>query len=155
RPRYDDANLGHAILWRWVGKTGQVALQDEVGQSLIDFVNNSPWLKDAPTVFVPELSLWYNVQTQLQGSIIRLALMLYQSDHGRLPDSLDALVPAHLTALPADPYSGGPFHYRISTGERVRIFHNVEESKAYRDVPAGAAVVWSVGPNLNDDGGRV
>src|SRR5262249_26244541 len=90
RPRQSDANLGHAILWRWVGKTGQVASQDDVGQSLIDFVNNSPWLKDAPMVFVPELSLWYNVQTQRQGSIIRLALMLNQCDHGRLPDSLDA-----------------------------------------------------------------
>jgi len=121
---------------------------------LIEFINRSPWLKDAPMVFVPELSQWYNVQTQLQGSSIRLGLMLYQCDHGRLPDSLEELVPTYLPSLPADPYSGGPFHYRISPGERIRMLPFGEEPNAFRDLVAGAAVAWSVGPNLANDGGR-
>jgi len=148
-------SLGTAIFWRWVGKTGAVAAQDGTGQSLIEAIDDSPWLKDVPKFVVPDLSLWYNVQAQLQGSILRLALMLYECDHGKLPESLDALAPEYLPSLPTDPYSGGPFHYRISSGERVRMFHNIDESKAYRDLAPGAAVVWSVGPDLNDDGGRV
>jgi ABC-type transport system involved in multi-copper enzyme maturation permease subunit len=147
-------SLGASILWRWVGKSGAVAHSDEIGRSLTDAINSSSWL-EMPSVFVPELSLWYNVQTQLRGSIIRLALMLYQCDHGRMPGSLDALVPDYLKTVPTDPYGGGFFHYRISSGERIRMFHTVDESKAYRDVPSGAAIVWSVGPDLNDDGGRI
>jgi len=134
RNRQSEGNLGQFIYWRYSG---------------------SPWLTEAPSVSLPELSLWYNVQTQLQGAIIRLALMLHQCDHGGLPESLDALAPEYLKTLPADPYTDGPFHYRISTGERIKMLHQVEEQKAYRDVPAGAAVVWSVGPDLNDDGGRI
>src|SRR5439155_5504896 len=154
-PPPNDANLGRAILWRWVGPTGFVAPQDEIGRSLIKHINSSPWLREAPMVFVPELSQWYEVQTQLQGSIIRLALMLYQCDHDRMPESLDALVADYLKDLPADPYSGGPFHYRISSGERILMSHRVEESKVNEQVPGGAAVVWSVGPDLMDDGGRI
>ena len=74
---------------------------------------------DFPIVFVPELSVWYYAQAQLHGSAIRLALMLYQCDHDRLPETLDALVSMYLPSLPADPYSGGPFQYRVSPGERL------------------------------------
>jgi hypothetical protein len=155
RPGQNDANLGQAVLWRWVGPSGTIAQTDETGRSLVEYINRSPWLNDAPIVYVPELSVWYYVQTQLQGSILRLALMLYQCDHGRLPDSLDALVPDYLKTLPADPYTGEPFHYRVSTGERLLMFPRLDESKAYRGVPPGTAVVWSVGPDLKDGGGRV
>ncbi|HTK78585.1 MAG TPA: hypothetical protein VL371_25225 [Gemmataceae bacterium] len=152
--RQTDVTAGQGIFSRWIGPTGLVASRDETGRLLIEFVNRSPWLKDAPMVFVPELSQWYNVQTQLQGSSIRLGLMLYQCDHGRLPDSLEELVPTYLPSLPADPYSGGPFHYRISPGERIRMLPFGEEPNAFRDLVAGAAVAWSVGPNLANDGGR-
>jgi hypothetical protein len=61
----------------------------------------------------------------------------------------------YLPSLPADPYGGGRFQYHISPGERLLMIPNVDESKAYKDVPAGTAIVWSVGPNLHNDGGRI
>ena len=32
---------------------------------------------------------------------------------------MSALVPIYLAAVPADPYTGAPFRYRISTGETL------------------------------------
>jgi hypothetical protein len=46
--------------------------------------------------------------------VIYLALRAYQLDHGgRTPDSLDALVPAELPAIPLDPCRAGPFGYMM------------------------------------------
>jgi hypothetical protein len=47
------------------------------------------------------------------------ALTLYQAEHGGPPETLDALVPDYLIALPDDPYTGRPFLYRISKGEEI------------------------------------
>ena len=40
-----------------------------------------------------------------------LALNAWRLEHGRLPDSLGALIGSELQELPRDPYSGGPFKY--------------------------------------------
>jgi len=42
-----------------------------------------------------------------------LALRLYEIDEGKLPDTLAALVPEYLPAIPTDPFDGnnGPLHY--------------------------------------------
>lgn len=63
-----------------------------------------------------------------------LALRLYEIDHGKLPDSLAALVPKYLPSLPADPFDGNnaPLHY-ISN-------HS-------------PPLLYSVGPDGKDDGG--
>lgn len=53
-------------------------------------------------------------------------------DAGALPDTLTALVPAYLSAVPVDPYSGSELLYGKSSG---------------------AYTVYSVGPNRADDGG--
>jgi hypothetical protein len=51
---------------------------------------------------------------------------------GALPDALGDLVPAHLDAIPTDPFDGKPFRYK-------------RLAKGY--------VVYSVGENETDDGG--
>lgn len=61
-----------------------------------------------------------------------LALERFHLAHGRLPDSLDELVPRFLGAVPADPMDGRPLRYR-----RLDRGH----------------VVYSVGDDLTDDGG--
>ncbi len=59
-----------------------------------------------------------------------LALKGYKMDKGRLPETLDELVPAYIEAVPPDDFDGRPFRYSASR-----------------------KVIYSVGKNLTDDGG--
>jgi len=61
---------------------------------------------------------------------LMLALKAYHRDHQSLPESLAALVPAYLPAIPDDPFDGSPFRY---SAERK--------------------MIYSVGGNLIDNGG--
>jgi hypothetical protein len=61
-----------------------------------------------------------------------IAVERYRLAEGRLPQSLDNLVPAYIEAVPADPYDGHPLKYRtLETGY----------------------VVYSIGDDSSDDGG--
>lgn len=65
--------------------------------------------------------------------LLRLALRAYQLEHGAPPPNLQALVPAYLNAVPADPFGKGePLRYRASGKTHV---------------------LWSIGPDGKDDGG--
>lgn len=68
--------------------------------------------------------------------IVLLAAQAYCRDHGKLPETAQVLVPDYTRALPDDPFGkkGERLHYR-------------------RD--ARGAVVWSVGPDGTDNGGKV
>jgi len=72
------------------------------------------------------------MDTQLHVLQIRAAIALYQRQHGKLPETLDALCPEFLPKVPLDPFSGKPLHYRIGRRDWI---------------------VWSVGPDLTDDDG--
>ena len=50
---------------------------------------------------------------------VQLALADYQSKNGKLPQSLDELVPTYFDVLPADPDTNQPFKYRV---DGVRYF---------------------------------
>jgi hypothetical protein len=56
-----------------------------------------------------------------------VACRFYEIRHGRLPETLDALVPEFLSEVPRDPFDGKPFRY----------------------LP-GKAVVYSIGEDLKD-----
>ncbi len=62
-----------------------------------------------------------------------LALAGYHAEHGAYPKELGALAPEYFSELPKDSFSGGDFIYRA-------------EGTGY--------VLYSVGPNGKDDGGR-
>jgi len=62
------------------------------------------------------------------------ALERHRMARGTFPDSLDALVPEFLPALPQDVMNGQPLHYRLN-GD-------------------GGYVLYSVASNLEDDGGK-
>lgn len=72
---------------------------------------------------------------------VMLALESYRTDLGQYPDTLDALVPQYIDQLPPDP-------------------HRATESFVYRVVdpqasdPAAAYVLYSIGADRVDDGGR-
>lgn len=61
------------------------------------------------------------------------ALALYRAEHGQYPERLEELVPQYAAAVPRDRFIGGPLHYR-----RV----------------GPGYLLYSVGENGNDDGGR-
>ena len=66
---------------------------------------------------------------------IACALERYRLAHGVYPGSLDALVPACIAELPHDIMNGHPYHYQLR--------------------PDGTYLLYSVGWNQTDDGGKV
>jgi hypothetical protein len=62
-----------------------------------------------------------------------LAIERYRLKTGGLPASLDGLIPEYLAAVPLDPFTGEPLRYK-------------QLAKGY--------VVYSVGQDLSDDGGK-
>jgi hypothetical protein len=86
---------------------------------------------------------------------ILFALVIHEAEQRQTAPELDDLVRGgQLTALPVDPFSGQPFHYRVSAGERINWPSGREEGVfQLREVPAGQAVLWSVGPDGVDHGG--
>jgi len=65
-------------------------------------------------------------------AVVSLALAVWRAEKGNYPDKVDALSPAVLKAIPADPFTDKPLIYRRA-GEGY--------------------VLYSVGPNMTDDGG--
>lgn len=74
------------------------------------------------------------------GVITMLAVESYRVANGRLPASLDALVPAVLPALPRDPFGAGPFIYRVTDAADAR--------------PGFGYTLYSVWSDGRDDAGR-
>ncbi len=90
---------------------------------------------------------------------LAVALALYQMRHGRPAARLEDLVPNELPRLPADPYTGGPFHYRVSRGENVFVVDALDNFRLPRGphripVRPGQGVLWSTGPDRVDHGGH-
>jgi hypothetical protein len=73
-------------------------------------------------------------QANQRCAITALAAERYRRDHGRWPASLDQLAPGYVKAVPTDPYDGKPLRYK-----RV----------------ADGVLVYSVGPDRQDDGGAL
>jgi hypothetical protein len=72
---------------------------------------------------------------EIQRSLVvsAIALKRYQRRHGRLPETLEALVPEFCATVPRDPVNGQPLRYRR--------------------LPEGGFLLYSVGENGADDGG--
>ena len=63
--------------------------------------------------------LWLSQARDIQGMCLaRLAISvaLHREDSGEFPTSLEALVPGHLSTIPADELSGHPFAYSVKEG---------------------------------------
>jgi type II secretory pathway pseudopilin PulG len=71
-------------------------------------------------------------ETQSALLLTALALRAYRAEHGHYPAKLDALVPAILSKLPADPFGTQGFRYQ-------------HQGNKY--------LLYSVGPDKQDDGG--
>jgi hypothetical protein len=71
-------------------------------------------------------------ETKTQLSQLGIALAAYHKQEKELPETLESLVPNHISKLPNDPYTGKPFVYRVDDD---------------------GAIIYSLGQNLKDDGG--
>jgi hypothetical protein len=76
-----------------------------------------------------------HIQAQVDLARVACALERFRLAHGNYPDTLDALTPQFIEKLPHDIINGQPLHYRLE--------------------PNGQFVLYSVGWNETDDGGKV
>jgi len=88
--------------------------------------------------FLPATRATVNAQNrgEMQADLIRLGfgLAAYRADHGNFPQKLGELIPQYIAKVPVDVFANdGPLHYAL-------------EGKGY--------LLYSVGPNGVDDGGR-
>ena len=74
-----------------------------------------------------------HTETERQMTLATIALKRFQLRHGKLPASLEGLVPEFLPAMPYDYMSAKPLCYRLK--------------------PDGSYVLYSVGEDGKDDGG--
>jgi hypothetical protein len=80
-----------------------------------------------------------------------LAIRAWQLRHdGRFPDRLEDLVPEELSSLPADPYAGQPFRYRLE-GDIPGWAREISTESP----PRQTRVLYSLGPNRRDDFGAL
>jgi len=87
----------------------------------------------APAVGEVERSFAFS-QTFLDETRLGCSLERHRIAHGNFPASLEALAPTYLPALPVDVMTGAPLQYRAE--------------------PTGGYTLYSVGSNLQDDGGK-
>ncbi len=85
-----------------------------------------------PSVSGPYIQAEFTTMRR-DGMLVTLALHLYQRRHGHWPDSLNQLVPTFLPAVPPDRFDGRPLRYALVDG---------------------LPVVYSIGANHQDNGGR-
>jgi hypothetical protein len=92
-----------------------------------------PFFLLAPAMEEMERTYGYQ-QSLLDETRLGCALERHCLAQGNLPSSLDALVPAELSALPRDVMNGESLHYQLDTDGGYRL--------------------WSVGWDIRDDGGK-
>jgi hypothetical protein len=68
----------------------------------------------------------WGIRAHLEGLRLVVACRLYEIRHGRLPETLDVLVPELLAETPRDPYDGKPFRY---VRERAFVYSVGEDLK--------------------------
>jgi len=96
-------------IWYQASNQMQLYSSNEIGFRLLDSVVWLNWNWDNP---------FYNAEAQRRGTILYLALRIYYNDHGRLPESLDALVEGeYVDRLPLIPTVCKPFYYEPSGAE--------------------------------------
>jgi hypothetical protein len=93
----------------------------------------------------------------LRAARLKAAILLFQETQGKgMPENLDDLVQSGcIDAVPPDPFDGDPFRYRRTNGKDV-VWNKGSEGEEVPRVPdAVTAILWSVGPDGIDHGGRI
>jgi len=83
-----------------------------------------------------------SAQSRLDGLRLVAACRLYEIRHGRLPETLEALVPECLSEVPRDPFDGKPFRY---LRERAVVY---SIGKDFKDSSASVPSVSDAPPSV-------
>ena len=89
-------------------------------------------IADSPQIIAIHEAWWWRPQVDLDLLEVALAIRLYRLDNGRFPARLSDVPAQWLPAVPIDRW-GQPIAYRLKNG---------------------TPLVWSLGPDGRDDGGR-
>jgi len=71
-----------------------------------------------------------------------IACNTYERKEGKLPDSLQSLVPVYLPAVPNDPFDGKPFRYSSSKGIVYSVGKDLKDSGGSTNTPYSYAGFW-------------
>ncbi len=86
-----------------------------------------PLLRMTTPAYASAVHNEHTMRLEVAATAIALALHQHHAHHGSFPDTLDALVPAYLTAIPTDPFDldGGPIKYlRPSHAHAFTLYSN-------------------------------
>jgi hypothetical protein len=149
------ANEPMWILYGWTPPPGDEAAGQADAEQLQSLILNSPILHWPVPANAAQFAADANARTRLRAAQLQLALIQFQAKEGKPAGDLAALVPSILPSLPADPFGDGPFKYRLSR-DPDRVIWNARhgDDAEWRDIKPGEGVLWSVGIDLQDDGGR-
>jgi hypothetical protein len=156
---------------RWAGwvTPAEGPLARLTPEQMADFLSRS-WVHDAVFSFgaagVMDTTLRQLATCDLRATRIRLALTLYHLEQGHPVEQLKDLVPNYLSNLPADPFGDGPFKFipaakvpakfmkeRLGLGRMGLWAMGSSGYQPMAPIPPRTGVVYSVGPDLFDDGG--
>jgi hypothetical protein len=116
---------------------GPQKIMREQPQEIASECNKAPRLYFITNLLVPPLPRAFEEKlkslARLRATRAGIAVERFRLANGRLPDSLDELVPKFLDAVPSDPFDDRPLRYR-------------ELSKGF--------ATYSIGPDRTDDGGK-
>ncbi len=81
------------------------------------------------SIIMPSLErpfeLHYRAVASRRMAAVAIALRLYELDHGRRPETLDALVPDYLAAIPVDPFADPPAPLRYAPNNDPPVIYSV------------------------------
>ena len=147
--RVRDVAFPHQYLQRWLSNRYSASETAALWNSQLSGAATSYLTRLEYDARVP-VRQWFQqvleTETSRRAAVLRLALLLYQRDHGKYPALLSDLVPNYLDELPNDPFTGGmqPFSYAPAGVDLpVKRYGNWGVDEIAPQTP----LVWSAGPS--------
>jgi hypothetical protein len=97
------------------------------GEELQEMLEGNYYLRDGFTAIAQCIRLGWRGKADAHATVTMLAVLTYEAQKGRWPQSLEELVEEGLLErVPMDPYSDGPLVYRV-TGEGFTLYSAGED----------------------------
>ena len=113
-------------------------LEDKFNASVSGWDEDAPWnilFAESVSVAIGSTPRFAQNQAMVDQARLACALERFRLAQGSYPDSLQALAPAYVDAVPRDIMNGEPYRYRLRSD--------------------GTFLLYSVGWNQKDDGGKI